>query len=116
MTNFISFTKLFCGVHSSQYYQHGQHVEGVIIIGSFSSMKQGDPLKGLLFVLAHYQALLKTIMRTPNSVFPSPMDDTHIVGSMSEIIHTFNHLFDPISPNCLRVKVLKCKFWSPLGF
>jgi hypothetical protein len=61
LANIIPFTKLFNGVHSSFYYQHGQHVEGVIIIESSSSIRQGDPLKGLLFVLAHYRALPKTI-------------------------------------------------------
>jgi hypothetical protein len=35
-------------------------MEGVTIVESSSSMKQGDPLKGLLFV-AHYQTFLKTI-------------------------------------------------------
>jgi hypothetical protein len=45
---------MFCDAHSSLYYQHGQHVEGVIIIESFSGMRQGGPLKGPLFALAHY--------------------------------------------------------------
>jgi hypothetical protein len=58
----IPFTKLFFGVHSSFYYQHGQHEEGVIIIESPSSTKHGDPLRGLLFTLAHYQTLLETIV------------------------------------------------------
>jgi hypothetical protein len=45
---------LFYGVHSSLYYQHGHHEEHVTIIESFSGMKQGDPLEGILFALAHY--------------------------------------------------------------
>jgi hypothetical protein len=45
---------LFYGVHSFFYYQHGQYVEGVSIIESFLGMKQGDPLRGFLFALAHY--------------------------------------------------------------
>jgi hypothetical protein len=55
-------------------------------------MKYGDPLKGPLFVLAHYQILLKTIAQTPNYVFPSLVDNTHIVGPMSEIVPVFDHL------------------------
>ncbi len=62
---------LFYGVHSSIYYQHGQHEEGITIIESSSSMRQGEPLGGPLFALAHYQALLKSIMQAPNRVFPS---------------------------------------------
>jgi hypothetical protein len=49
---------LFYGAHSSLYFQHGWHVEGVTIIESFSSTKQGDPLRGPLFALVHYWALL----------------------------------------------------------
>jgi hypothetical protein len=55
-------------------------------------MKQGDPLEGPLFVLAHYWALLETIARASNYIFPSLVDDNHIVGPMSEITHTFDHL------------------------
>jgi hypothetical protein len=34
---------------------------GVTIIESSSGTRQGDPLEGPLFILAHYQTLLKTI-------------------------------------------------------
>jgi hypothetical protein len=66
-------------------------VKGVTIIESYLGMKQNDPLKGPLFVLAHYWALLNTC-KSPNYVFPSLMDNTHIVGPMSEITHPFDHL------------------------
>jgi hypothetical protein len=62
LANIVSFTKLFYGVHSSIYYQHGHHVEGVAIIESFLNMKEGDPPRNPLFILVHYQALLKTIV------------------------------------------------------
>jgi hypothetical protein len=54
LVKIVHFTKLFCGAHSSLYYQHGQHVERVAIIESSSSTKQGNPLGGPLFALAHY--------------------------------------------------------------
>ncbi len=54
LMNIIPFARLFYGAHSSFYYQHERHVEGITIIESSSSMQQGDPLKGQLFVLAHY--------------------------------------------------------------
>jgi hypothetical protein len=90
-------------------------VEGAIIIESSLGKRQGDPLRGLLFVLAHYQTFLKIIMRAPSYIFPSLMDDIHIVGPMSEIIHAFDHLLTQLTLVGLRVKVSKCKFWSPLG-
>jgi hypothetical protein len=54
LVNIIPFTMLFYGTHSSLYYQHGWHVEVVTIIESSLGIRQGDPLRGLLFVLAHY--------------------------------------------------------------
>jgi hypothetical protein len=55
-------------------------------------MRQDDPLKGLLFALAHYQTLLKTIVRAPSCAFPSLADVIHIMGLLNEIIRSFDHL------------------------
>jgi hypothetical protein len=74
-------------------------------------MKQGEPLGGLLFALAHYQALLKTTVQAPNCVFPSLVGDTHIVGPMSEVVPSFDHLFTQLALVGFRVKMSKCKFW-----
>jgi hypothetical protein len=81
-------------------------VEGVTIIESFSSMKEGDPLGGPLFILPHYQALLKTIMWAPSFIFPSLIDNIHIMGPMNEIIHIFYHLLTQLTLVGFRVKVL----------
>jgi hypothetical protein len=109
----VPFTKLFYGVHSSLYFQHGQHVEGVTIIESSLGTKQGDPLKGPLFALAHYQTLLKTIAWAPNCIFPSLADDIHIVRRMNEITCAFDHLLTQLALVGLQVKVSKCKLWNP---
>ncbi len=104
---------MFYDAHFFLYYQHGWHVEGVTIIESSSCTRQGDPLGGPIFVLAHYRSFLKTIAWASNYVFPSLTDDIYIVGLMNEF---FLHLwppFNPISQVGLRVKVSKCKFWSP---
>jgi hypothetical protein len=56
-------------------------------------------------------------MWAPNCVFPSLTDDTHIVGPMSEIIRTFDHLLTQLALIGLRVKVLcKHKDFSWLHF
>jgi hypothetical protein len=78
-------------------------------------MRQGDPLEDILFVFAHYWTLLKTIVWALNYVFPSLVDDTYIVGPMSEITCAFDHLLTQLALVGLKVKVSKCKFWSPLG-
>jgi len=61
LANIVPFTRLFYGIHYPLYYQHGRHVEGVTIIESSLGMRQGDPLGGPLFALAHYRTLLETI-------------------------------------------------------
>jgi hypothetical protein len=106
----VRFIKLFYGAHFSLYYQHGQQVERITIIESFSHMRQGDPLGGLLFALAHYRTFLETIARILSYIFPSLAYDTHILGLMNEITHAFNHLSTQLTLVGLRVKVLKCKF------
>jgi len=90
-------------------------VEGYNIIESSLNMKHGDSLGGLLFTLAHYWILLKTNTHAPSCVFPSLVDDTHIMGSMSEITHTFDHFSTQLTLVGFRVKVSKCKLWSPSG-
>jgi hypothetical protein len=90
-------------------------VEKVTIIDLSLNTRQGDPLGGPLFVLAHYQAFLETIMRAPSYVFPSLVDDTHIVGPLNEITRVFDHLLTQLTLVGLKVKVSKCKLWSPSG-
>jgi hypothetical protein len=106
------FTRLFYGIRSSLYYQHGQHMVGVTIIESSSCMKQGDPLGCLLFVLAHYQAFLETKAWAPNYIFPSLTDNTHIMRPLNEITCTFDHLLTQLTLVELKVKVSKCKLWN----
>jgi hypothetical protein len=90
-------------------------VEGVTIIESFSSMRQGDFLGGLLFALAHYWTFLKTTTWAHNYVFPSLTNDTHIVGPLNEIVCTFDHLLTQLIIIGLKTKVSKCKLWIPSG-
>jgi hypothetical protein len=52
-------------------------------------------------------------MRDPNYVFPSLANDTHIMGPLSEITHAFDHLLTQLTLVGLKVKVSKCKLWSP---
>ncbi len=86
---------------------------GVTIIESSLSIRQGDPLGGPIFVLAHYWTFLKTITEALGCVFLFLIDDTHIVGPLSEIIYVFDHLLTQLTLVGLRVKVSKCKLWSP---
>jgi hypothetical protein len=84
-------------------------VEKVTIIESSSSTRQGDPLRGFLFALAHYQTFVETIAQALNYIFPSLVDDSHIVGPLNEITFTFDHLSTQLALVGFKVKVLKCK-------
>jgi hypothetical protein len=84
-------------------------VEGVTIIESSLSMRQGDPLGGPLFGLALYRTFLKTIMWASSYVFPSLTNDTHIMRSMNEITRVFDHLLTQLALVGLKFKVSKCK-------
>jgi hypothetical protein len=77
----------------------GNMNRGFIVIESSSGTRQGEPLNGFLFALAHYWTFLKTIAWTPNYVFSSLMDDTNIVGLMNKVVFTFWPTFNPISPS-----------------
>jgi hypothetical protein len=92
LASIVPFTMSFYGAHSSFYYQHGWHVEGVTIIESSSSTRHGDTLGGPLFALAHYWTFLKTIVQTSNCIFPSLLNNTHIIRPINEIIHAIDHL------------------------
>jgi hypothetical protein len=88
---------------------------GDMLKGSpFLNTKQGDLLGGRLFTLAHYRAFLGTIRQARNYVFPSLANDTHIVGSMNEITHAFEHLSTQLTLLGLKVKVSKCKLWESI--
>ncbi len=52
-------------------------------------------------------------MQAPSCVFPSFANDTHIMGPMIEIVLAFNRLMTQLILVGLKVKVSKCKLWSP---
>jgi hypothetical protein len=80
-------------------------VERVTIIESSLGTKPGDPLKDPLFALAHHWTFLKTIMQAPIYVFPSLVDNIHIMGPMNEITYTFNQLSTQLDLVGFRAKV-----------
>ncbi len=43
------------------------------------------------------------------------MDDTHIMGFISEITYAFDHLSTQLTLIGLKVKVSKCKLLNPSG-
>jgi hypothetical protein len=55
-------------------------------------------------------------MWAPSYVFPSLANDIDIVRPRNEIICAFDHLSTQLALVGLKVKMSKCKLWSPLRF
>jgi hypothetical protein len=114
LANIVPFTKLFYGVHFLFTSNMGSMKRGSSLLNHFQAQGKGGPLGGPLFALAHYRAFLKTITQAPKCVFPSLVDDTHIVGTMNEVVLAFNHLLTQLALIGLKVNVSTCKLWNPL--
>jgi hypothetical protein len=52
-------------------------------------IRQGDHLKGALFALTHFRPLHFTINFFPFYLFPSIIDDIHIVSPLSIVSSTY---------------------------
>ncbi len=79
--------------------------KGITIIESSLGTRRGDPLGGILCALAHYKTFLETITRAPSCVFPSLVNNTHIMGPVSEVVFAFDHLSTQLALVGLRVKM-----------
>ncbi|KAL2610702.1 hypothetical protein R1flu_029275 [Riccia fluitans] len=77
--------------------------------------RQGDPLGGTLFALAHLCALRTVASKHPLYLFPSLADDTHIVGFLEAVVPAFHTLEGHLLAVGLTVQPTKCAAWSPSG-
>lgn len=54
--------------------------------------RQGDPLGGVLFVVAHLCVVWAPLDAFPNCLFPFVVDNTHIVALVFLIRYVYIHL------------------------
>jgi hypothetical protein len=52
---------------------------------------QGDPWGGALFTLTHFEALCSITSCFPSCVFPSIVNNTHIIGPPSIVSSAYEH-------------------------
>jgi hypothetical protein len=52
---------------------------------------QNDPLGGALFILTHFKALRSIINIFPSCLFPSIVNDIHIIGALFIVLSTYEH-------------------------
>ncbi|KAL2613061.1 hypothetical protein R1flu_024753 [Riccia fluitans] len=110
--NIVSWEAFFCELHvaigfldqlfpfvhslyaprSPLYFSHCFREDEISLFLSESSTRQGDPLGGILFALAHLRALRTVASEHPLCLFPSLADDTHIVGPLEAVVPAFHTL------------------------
>jgi hypothetical protein len=76
---FILFVHAFYAFESSMFYNHCNRDGNITVIPFAMGTHQGDILGGVLFALAHIRALHFTINHFPSCLFPSIVNDTHII-------------------------------------
>jgi hypothetical protein len=73
------------------FYSHCNLEDDVTIIPFAMGIHQGELLGGALFVLAHFRALRSTINHFPSCLFPSIVNDIHIISPLSIVSSTYEH-------------------------
>jgi hypothetical protein len=73
------------------FYSHCNCEGDVIIIPFVMGIHQSDPLREALFTLAHFRALRSPTNHFPFYLFPSIIDDTHIIGPPLIVSFAYEH-------------------------
>jgi hypothetical protein len=83
-------------------------------------IQQGDLLRGALFALAHFRALCSTTSHFPSCLFPSILNDTHIINPLSIVSSAYEHFQTEFLTISFSIQLQKCITWSffvmPLHF
>jgi len=84
--NIIHLIPIVCAFYAFEYpmfYNYHNCESNVIVIPPTMGTRQGEPLGKTLFALAHFKALHSTINCFLSYLFPSIVDDIHIIGPLS---------------------------------
>jgi hypothetical protein len=103
----IPFVRAFYAFESHLFYSHHNHENDVTIIPFAMGTCQGDPWGRALFALTHFKVLPSIANHFLSCLFPSIVNDTHIIGPFS-IESTYEHF-----QTGLYIQFQKCVAWSP---
>jgi hypothetical protein len=70
---------------------------------------------GKLFALAHFKALHSIISHFPFYLFPSIVDNIHIIDPLSIVSFAYEHFQTKLHEIDLSIQPQKCVAWSPFG-
>ncbi len=107
----IPFVHAFYAFEFPLFYNHHNHEGNIIVIQSIMGTRQGGPLGGALFILAHFKALCSIANRFPSYVFPSIIDD--IISCPSIISSWYEYFQIKLCAIDLSIQPQKCVMWSP---
>jgi len=79
----IPFVHAFYAFESSMFYRNCNCDGNIMVIPFAMGTHQGDLLGGALFALVHLRALHSTVSHFPSCLFPSIINDTHIIDPLS---------------------------------
>jgi hypothetical protein len=89
---FIPFVHAFYAFEYPMFYSHHNREGNVIVIPFTMGTCQSDLLGGALFALAHFKVLCSIVNCFLFCLFPSIVDDTHIIGPLSIVSFAYEHL------------------------
>ncbi len=109
----IPFVPALYAFESPLFYSHHNHVGDVLVIFSTMGTREGDLLGRALFALTHFRALCFTTNHFLSCLFPSIVDDIHIIGPPSIVSFTYEHFQIKLCVIVLSIQPYKCVAWSP---
>ncbi len=112
---FIPFVRAFYTFEFLLFYSHRNCDVNVTIIPSTMGICQGDHLGRVIFSLTHLKALSSIVSHFPSCLFPSIVNETHIIGPPSIVSFTYEHFQIKLHAIGFSIQPQKCVAWSPSG-
>jgi hypothetical protein len=110
----IPYVCAFCIFELLLFYNHCNYDGNVTMIIFAMGTHQGDPLGGALF---HFEALCSTTSLYPSCLFPSIVNDIHIIRALFIILFTYEHFQIELYAIGLYIQFHKCNmvvFWCAI--
>ncbi len=116
----IPFIHAFYAFESPLFYSRRNCESDVIVITFAMGTNQGDPLGKALFELAFFRALCFITSHFLSCLFPSIVNDTHIISPPFIVSSTYVHFQTKLYAIGLSIQPHRCVTWSfyglPLNF
>jgi hypothetical protein len=107
------FVHWFYTHQSPLYFSKASRHRDLIVISFEFGTWEGDPSGRMLFALVHFRTFHPTSTSHPTCVFPSLVDDMHIIGPTLDVLHVFIWLQKEFGALGFLMQLMKCVVWSP---